>query len=107
MMENCSSHYRVVKNVEDLSSVYSTDKAMQVWMQTVNLAFTENSVYTTRQMPSNNGVGTFLSVPLPSYYLLSCLLLLSIGHVGGDADLGISVQHLRMTGHSHTWHYPI
>lgn len=74
---------------------------MQVWMQTVNLAFTENSVYTTRQIPSNDRVGTFLNAPLPSYYLLSCLLLLSVGHVGGDADLGISIQHMRMAGQSH------
>lgn len=58
-MESSSGHYRVVKNVENLCT--RTDKAMQVWMQTVNLASTENSVYTTRQIPSNNRVGTFLN----------------------------------------------
>lgn len=106
-MENCSSQCRVVKNVENLSSVQPNRQSCAsmdancesglYWKLSVHLK-------ADAKLPQ----GRYISqCPSPQYCLLSSLFLLCIGHAGGNADLGICIQHLRMRGHSHTWHYSI
>lgn len=104
---NCSSQYRVVKNVESLSSLYSISQSCA----SVDASCESGLLWKLNvhhKADAKLQQGRYISLcPSSQHYLLSCSLLLSTGHVGGGAALGISTQHLRMTGHRHTWHYPI
>lgn len=78
---------------------------MQVWMEMVSLASSLKTQCTPQDRYQATAAYTSLC-PSPQYFLLAVLLLLCIGHVGGDADLGIALRHLRMLIHGYFWHYP-
>lgn len=66
---------------------------------------TENSMYITRQMPSYSSV--HISMSLSPVFPASCFTsAVRIAHVGDDADLGVSLRHLRMLIPGYFWHYP-